>query len=260
MARFCKKCGWMLGPDGCSSCKGRKLLAHDRARASYGRNSGSSSYGRSSYSCKEATFDGYPALKRSRDGKTESFYGPAPVDPGDSHHGHAIGASLEQASPISITAADSQRPEPCLKTSFQFICDYNKFMLHSAVQVLSNYIPQPISRYSFNYLEMHRLDIEDCFFLCNVNEKWYVIYESDYIDNLSSISKEALRIYGDVFELLHYMPKIDSSQPPVNLDLHNDIQLNTLIYSLPETYLRFVTIEVRPKTSTNIGKIMSYGH
>lgn len=70
--------------------KSRQGRDDRRGQASYGRNSRSGSYGSSAYAFKEATFDGYPALKRYRDGKLEFYYGPGPVDPDDATHGHAI--------------------------------------------------------------------------------------------------------------------------------------------------------------------------
>lgn len=60
-------------------------------KGSYGQGSQSGGFGRSSYSMKEGTFDGYPSLSRRRDdGAIDIFYGPPPVDPDDRTHGHAV--------------------------------------------------------------------------------------------------------------------------------------------------------------------------
>lgn len=65
--------------------EGRKLReaaerrAANRDKTTFGRGSTSEQYGRSSYSMKEGTFDGYPSLsRRLEDGAVESFTAPRP--------------------------------------------------------------------------------------------------------------------------------------------------------------------------------------
>ena len=69
-----------------------------RDQAAYGQGSRSGGYGRSSFSMRRGTFDGYPSLSRRRDdGKIDIFYGPEEVmndegniDLNNKAHGHAI--------------------------------------------------------------------------------------------------------------------------------------------------------------------------
>lgn len=98
----CKKCGYPKTNTGCACTAVRQVNAERERRnrennrssrqgqSTYGRNSRSGNYGSGTYSFTEATFDGFPALKRNRDGKTEFFYGTAPVDIDNEKHGHAI--------------------------------------------------------------------------------------------------------------------------------------------------------------------------
>ena len=99
--RYCKKHAWvMITSGGCLICNAERNSAGNSARDSnkgksnYGRGSTCGGYGRSSYSHQAATFDGQPALKRTReDGATEFFFHPSAVDPvdlDDRKHGHAV--------------------------------------------------------------------------------------------------------------------------------------------------------------------------
>ena len=94
--KFCKKCAWMLVGGRCLVCDAKRDEARERnkGKSNYGRGSTSGGYGRSSYSHQAATFDGQPALKRTReDGATEFFFHPSAVDPvdlDDRKHGHAV--------------------------------------------------------------------------------------------------------------------------------------------------------------------------
>lgn len=86
----------MLIEGKCAACAGSRLLERQRnqGKSTYGRGSTSGGYGRSSYSYQSATFDGLPALKRTRqDGATEFFYHEGAVDEvnlDDRSHGHAV--------------------------------------------------------------------------------------------------------------------------------------------------------------------------
>ena len=133
--------------------------------------------------------------------------------------------------------------------------DYNSNMLDSAIQVLSQYSKVPLSHYTFRRFEIVRLDVEDFLYLCNVGDAWYVVYGSDYIDNLPGIASEALDIFGDDFTLLHWLPRTDTKSEPVPLGQRNDISADEikpkwykpLISELPGNYLRYAVIEAKPK-------------
>jgi hypothetical protein len=89
---LCGKCR-KLYPNLAESLDQKKRQRREgrQGQTSYGRGSRSGGYGRSSYSMKSSTFDGYPSLSRHRgDGATEIFYGPAPVSMDDLNHGHAV--------------------------------------------------------------------------------------------------------------------------------------------------------------------------
>lgn len=78
----------------CNTCEGDRRAMGGSSQGSYGRNSGSGRYGSGAFSYQDARFDGYPALKRHRDGKLEFFYGSDVYADGflEDHvgHGHAI--------------------------------------------------------------------------------------------------------------------------------------------------------------------------
>lgn len=84
----------------CSRCQKSYQRARSEAygngngKASYGRNTRSGAYSRGTFGFSDGSFDGFPALKRSRDGKTEFFYGTDTSVDGflENHlaHGHAI--------------------------------------------------------------------------------------------------------------------------------------------------------------------------
>jgi len=128
-------------------------------------------------------------------------------------------------------------------------------MLDSAIQVLSQYSKVRLSHYTFRRFEIVRLDVEDFLYLCNVGDAWYVVYGSDYIDNLPGIAAKALDVFGEEFTLLHWLPRIDAESEPVPLGQQNDISTEVikampyeaLISELPGNYLRYAVIEARPK-------------
>jgi len=101
-------------------------------------------------------------------------------------------------------------------------------MFDSALSILDNYVDtSQVSRFRFYSVEMERGENpEDLYYLCTLRDRYYVVFETDYVaDPLSSIAKEATEIF-EGFDLapLHWITKKSAqttengSTVPINAD------------------------------------------
>src|SRR5580765_8362522 len=69
-------------------------------------------------------------------------------------------------------------------------------MLDSACEVLKHYIDGNVSRFTVYSIEMERGENgEDVYYLCRLKDGWYVVFESDFIDTLEYVAKEASELF-----------------------------------------------------------------
>jgi len=84
-------------------------------------------------------------------------------------------------------------------------------MLNSARSILDKYIDTGnVSRFTFHSIEMERGENpEDLYYLCSVQDRYYVVFETDYIMNtLADIAREAADIFKGYDLLpLHWIVK-----------------------------------------------------
>lgn len=125
-------------------------------------------------------------------------------------------------------------------------------MLESAQKILSQYIDEPV-RFAFEDIEIIRGDNpEDLFYISRLDGKDYVIYESDYIGDLSYIVKEikTLPNVGSAMGL-HWLVKKTHQTSISSLHLVADTTPETkelreaIIYSRDNSYLRYVVVELK---------------
>lgn len=92
-------------------------------------------------------------------------------------------------------------------------------MFDSVRAILDQYVDtEKVSRFTFYSVEMERGENpEDLYYLCSVKDHYYVVFETDYIDNLADVAREAADIFkGYELSPLHWIAKKDS-QPPVGV-------------------------------------------
>lgn len=87
-------------------------------------------------------------------------------------------------------------------------------MFDSARSILGNYIDTgKVSRFTFFSIEMERGENpEDIYYLCSINDRHYVVFETDYImDTLADVAQEAADIFK-TYDLAaaHWIVKKDS--------------------------------------------------
>jgi hypothetical protein len=129
-------------------------------------------------------------------------------------------------------------------------------MFDSAQSILSNYIDtSKVSRFTFFSIEMERGEnLEDIYYLCSINDRCYVVFETDYImDTLADVAQEAADIFK-TYDLAaaHWIVKKDSqpsvgeSTVPLGAD-HADKLRESLVLERAGTdfsyALRYVVIE-----------------
>jgi len=109
-------------------------------------------------------------------------------------------------------------------------------MLQNACNILSQFSSEPVSRATLTDLEIIRLDVEDFMYICQTNKSWYAVYESDFIDNLELVHKEIVEMLSHEFEVLNWLPVIPTDE---------------LIYALPNSYLRYAVLKLKPKFASD---------
>jgi len=117
-------------------------------------------------------------------------------------------------------------------------------MFDSTERILGHYI-KGITRFNIHFIEAYRSENpEAIFYLCQVKDVCYIVYETDYMDKFASILQEASEIFPDAsFVRWLTKDKTDVEVTPNNL---NDKQVrNALILSLDGTPMRYVTFEVK---------------
>jgi hypothetical protein len=102
-------------------------------------------------------------------------------------------------------------------------------MFDSARSILGKYIDtDKVSRFTFYSIETERGENpEDLYYLCTIKDRYYVVFETDYIMNtLADVAQEATEIFkGCDLSPLHWIVKKDSQAsvgaPTVPVDASN---------------------------------------
>lgn len=112
-------------------------------------------------------------------------------------------------------------------------------MFDSALSILNQYIDTSnVSRFTFYSIEMERGENpEDIFYLCIIKDKYYVVFETDYVMNsLSDIAREATNIF-EKYDLtpLHWIAKKESlsktSPSTISINERETDELRSMLFS-----------------------------
>lgn len=123
-------------------------------------------------------------------------------------------------------------------------------MLQSAVQLLDQYIE--ISHwFSFRRFELVDIEVEERGYLCLVNDRWLLVYETDFlILDLPKVLDEISYVFEDYkFSPRHWLAKKNYQSPtntlPLTTSVENDKQLyNALIYRDEGTHKVYAVLEL----------------
>lgn len=91
-------------------------------------------------------------------------------------------------------------------------------------------------------------DGEDIYYLCNIGENWYVVFETDYISSLSSTAKEIIEIFTtDSIQPTHWLAKKAATEPPSVVSPFDEIVdskpcRDVFITKPKDSYLRYAIL------------------
>ena len=124
-------------------------------------------------------------------------------------------------------------------------------MLNSATLILEQYI-NDAHWFKFRWFEQIRVDVEEFIYICEVNSRWFVVYETDYlVADLPKVADEIAHIIKERdLTLIHWLAKKVHHSTAKSLPLDtktedNDNLRKVLVYKDPETSLRYAVLEVK---------------
>lgn len=125
-------------------------------------------------------------------------------------------------------------------------------MFNSVQQILEKYIDD-VSRYNIHFVEMERGENpEDLYYLCKINNKYYVVFETDYIGSLSGALDEIKEVFSE-HTLLDWLVKKTHQQSTAELQTLTDgspdaAMREALILKVEGWPLRYMILEVMPNS------------
>jgi hypothetical protein len=129
-------------------------------------------------------------------------------------------------------------------------------MLDSTHKILNHYIDDlSDSRFDIHSIETERGENpEDLFYFCYAKDVLYIVYETDFIDELSYIIREVKGIFPDLhLQPLHWLVKKENREQlgVTTLSLKSpDKDRKTreaLVLNAENSYLRYMVLEVTTK-------------
>ncbi|MEU8628969.1 hypothetical protein [Streptomyces sp. NPDC048669] len=128
-------------------------------------------------------------------------------------------------------------------------------MFESAEAIINQYIDVR-SRYFVSSVEMERGENpEDLYYLCHIDDAWYVVYETDYISALDRVPEEAVALFADsVIRPLGWLVKKDQQLTLNAMVLPLDVLANgeSLILERDGSYLRYAVLAVEVAKRTGV--------
>lgn len=127
--------------------------------------------------------------------------------------------------------------------------------MFSTAEIILNHYTRQLSRFNIYSIDAHRgQNPEDIFYLCHTKDAWFLVYETDYIGELSHVAKEAKELLAAYdAHPLHWLSKknenIDSRTVDTNIPDDDKPLRKSLILDLPDTYLRYAVLEVKMNQS-----------
>ena len=124
-------------------------------------------------------------------------------------------------------------------------------MLDSAQLVLNHYIDE-VSRYKIYSIQMERGENpDDLYYLCNIDDKHYVVFETDYVGPLHAVLNEAMEIFSRDFSPICWLVKKshheEAGESRIPVQTPKDIELlrTALVSKRDDSYLRYVVMEFK---------------
>lgn len=128
-------------------------------------------------------------------------------------------------------------------------------MFDSASTILNHYIKiknRQLWRFDIYSIQTQRGENpEDQYYLCNVRNSWYIVFETDYIFSLTEAAKEAADIFElDDLKITHWVTKRDENGKEGVLSLEvaaGKAHYDKLVLDIEGTYLRCAVLAAEMK-------------
>ena len=97
-------------------------------------------------------------------------------------------------------------------------------------------------------------NFEDLYYLCNIRDSWYIVFETDYIFSLEEAAQEASTIFGSGdAKVVHWVTKRDDQGLEGTLPLEaaaDKNQWKKLVLKIEGTYLRCAVLAIEIKSKS----------
>jgi hypothetical protein len=130
-------------------------------------------------------------------------------------------------------------------------------MFESVSKILNHFIKidgRDIWRFDIYSIHTERGENpEDLYYLCNVRDSWYIIFETDYIHSLAEAAKEAAEIFeSDSAKITHWVTKRNAQGNEGKLPLEagqGRAGHDKLVLAIEGTYLCCAMLSVNVRNS-----------
>ena len=126
-------------------------------------------------------------------------------------------------------------------------------MFESVSKILNQYIKidgRDVGRFDVYSIWTERGEnFEDLYYLCNIRDSWYIVFETDYIFSLEEAAQEAAGIFesGDA-KVAHWLTKRDAqgSEGMLPLEAVKDkANHDKIVLDIEGTYLRCAVLAIK---------------
>ncbi len=126
-------------------------------------------------------------------------------------------------------------------------------MFDSVSKILNQYIKidgRDLGRFDVYSIWTERGEnFEDLYYLCNIRDSWYIIFETDYIFSLEEAAQEAATIFesGDA-KVVHWIAKLNDQAQSGTMPLgaaKDKAKYDELVLDIEGTYLRCAVLAIK---------------
>lgn len=119
-------------------------------------------------------------------------------------------------------------------------------MLDSALNTLKHFVPESILRFNFEHFEIIRTDVEEVFYLVAIHGNWFLVFETDYIMNISRTYDEAHEVFGEDFTIEGWI-ELNKPESLINskeAKLSENELIKAISFDNPANHLRYAVIRL----------------
>lgn len=132
-------------------------------------------------------------------------------------------------------------------------------MLNSALNILKHFVTESILRFNFEHFEIIRTDVEEVFYLVAIHGNWFLVFETDYIMDISGTYDEAQRIFSEDFTIEGWIPvgAPDSAVDPKASKQTERELIDAISFSTSGFY--YAVMKLTPREPITLSSPTAYG-